>query len=76
MTHSVKDTWQASDSLQAWFQSQELKPAEAVMVAEMFIARLIAINSTSIYNMEDKFSLTNRTIRDFAEFALIQKETQ
>lgn len=76
MTHSVKDTWQASNSLQDWFQSQELEPAEAAMVAEMFIARLIAANATSIYNMEDKFSLTNRTIRDFTEFALIQKETQ
>lgn len=76
MTHSVKDTWQVSNSLQAWFQSQELKPAEAVMVAEMFIARLIATNATSMFNMEDKFSLTNRTIRDFAEFALIEKEAQ
>lgn len=71
--HSFTDIWAASNSLQDWMQSQDLPPDRAVMVAEMFIARLIAANATSPQNIEEKFSLTNRTLREFTAFSILQR---
>lgn len=70
---TTQDMWKATNALQSWFISQSLPPHEAVQVAEMFIARLIAENATSDENLEKKLSLVNSTVRDFSGFCLLQK---
>lgn len=67
---NAKDLFDASDAMQDWCLSQDLLPADAVMVAEMFIARMIAANGTSSVNFEAKFDLVDRSVRSYTAFCM------
>lgn len=69
---NLQDTWDACDAFQEWCKSQGLQPHEAVQVAEMFIAKMIAYNATSDDNLEAKFDLVNEAIRDSVALCLVQ----
>lgn len=59
---TATDLSAASSALQDWFQSQDIQPAEAAMVVEVFLARLIVANGIS----EEKFELVNKAVRRYA----------
>lgn len=64
----------ACEALKAWFQSQDINPADCIITIEMFIAYMIYSNSKSSDSIEDKIKLVTDGI--IANLMLISLSTR
>lgn len=66
-----QDYIDAAKALQNWFKSQDLPPGEAMVVAEVFIAKMILANAKDGVNVEEKIDLIATSVRHLTMMLLI-----
>lgn len=80
MNDEALDTYQkledASHAMGRWMQSQGLLPADGVMLAEWFIARMIIDNATNPQDIERKICLQDSTLRTFTKIIQVGVKKQ
>ena len=64
MIKIAKDLEDASMAMQEWFKSQDLSPADAMVVIAYFSARMIINNMSSDQDMEEKIQVGVYSIRE------------
>lgn len=62
---ALSDIEDAGVALIDWFRSQDISPADSIMICEAFLGKMIAANSKGIEDAEEKFTLANDTIREY-----------
>lgn len=62
---ALKDIEDAGVALIGWFRSQDVSPADSIMVCESFLGKMIAANGKGPADIEEKFALANDTIREY-----------
>ena len=63
---SLKELVDGTNALMDWFKSQELQPADAVMLCESFIARMTVANEFCS-PIPDKLKVVYKTIEELVD---------